>query len=55
MSILLAGNYDESLSDAKTARQFQPTYMKAIERGKAWYLLKTIAHFLSYFFQKNNS
>ena len=33
-SILLTGNYHEALSDAKAARQFQPTYMKAIERGK---------------------
>lgn len=33
-SILLTGNYHEALSDAKSARVFQPTYMKAIERGK---------------------
>lgn len=33
-SILLTGNYHEARSDAKSARQFQPTYMKAIEGGK---------------------
>ena len=28
------GNYDESLSDAKAAHQLQPTFIRAIERGK---------------------
>ncbi|XP_078360397.1 uncharacterized protein LOC144644750 isoform X3 [Oculina patagonica] len=30
---LLVGNYDYALSDAKVARQFQPTFVKAIEIG----------------------
>ena len=30
----LVGNYDESLSDAKAAHHLQPTFIRAIERGK---------------------
>ena len=30
----LVGNYDESLSDAKAAHYLQPTFIRAIERGK---------------------
>lgn len=36
----LAGNFRESLNDAEAAVNLQPTYIKAIARGKACYFMK---------------
>ena len=38
--LIFQGNYQESLNDAKAATKLQPTYIKAIARGKAWYFMK---------------
>lgn len=40
------GNYDEALSDAKSARTFQPTLVKAIEKGIAAIYLFVLACYL---------
>ncbi len=32
--IYLTGNYHDSLKDAKSATELQPTFLKAIVRGK---------------------
>ena len=32
--VSLIGNYEQSLSDAKAATYLQPTFLRAIERGK---------------------
>jgi len=34
---VLSGDYDDSLHDAKAAVELQPTYIKAIARGKVCY------------------
>ena len=37
MSTTLTGHYDDSLNDAKAATELQPSYLKAIIRGKEIY------------------
>ena len=63
LNISLIGNYDLSLSDAKAAHDLQPTFLRAIERGKsltedvlaAFFLLKTFFLFKNPAHQLNQS
>lgn len=39
----LKGKYAEALCDAKAGKQFNPTYLEAIERGESFSDMKRIA------------
>lgn len=46
----MTGNFQEALEDAKRAREFQPTYMKAILRGNRNYISLVFIQCLERFF-----